>query len=236
MKDFLRDICPPIIWRKAHEFRSKNRFPLASKNTKGQDLEVYWNEEMAKILEIWGEGNAWNEIQYLMACRSGKVLDIACGTGKTIELLKGYPDIEVYGCDISDLLLKKALERGISATRLMLEDATKMSYSDQYFDWGYSIGSLEHFTDDGIDKFLSETKRVVKYATFHMIPVSRTEKDEGWIKTLQSYHNNSTSWWLDKCRKIYPIVITIDSSWCDPISKGIWLICINRQPKMNDEC
>src|SRR6185437_15937614 len=149
---------------------------------------------MAALLETWGEGNAWNEIQLLMAVRSGRVLDIACGTGKTIEILAQFPALEVHGCDISDMLLQKATERGIAPERLKRTDATTMEYAEGAFDWGYSIGSLEHFTEDGIDKFLKECHRVVSGATFHMIPVSQNGLDTGWIKTFQSYHNNSVAW------------------------------------------
>ena len=31
-----------------------------------QDLDVYWTDEMAQILETWGIGHVWNEIQFLM--------------------------------------------------------------------------------------------------------------------------------------------------------------------------
>ena len=32
-----------------------------------QNLDIYFDEEFAKILETWGEGNVWNEIQLLLA-------------------------------------------------------------------------------------------------------------------------------------------------------------------------
>ena len=87
-----------------------------------QDLEIYWTEEMAAVLETWGEGNAWAEIEYLMAARKGKVLDIACGTGKTMQILSRYPDLTIFGVDISNLLISQALARGIPQERLMIAD------------------------------------------------------------------------------------------------------------------
>ena len=106
---------------------------------KNQDLKIYWNPEMAEVLETWGEGNAWNELEFLMVNCRGKVLDIACGTGKNIEALSKYPLIEVYGCDISDFLIKKALDRGIPEKRLKILDATKTDYYDNSFNYSYSI-------------------------------------------------------------------------------------------------
>jgi ubiquinone/menaquinone biosynthesis C-methylase UbiE len=190
-----------------------------------QDLDVYWDPAMAEILETWGIGNVWNEIQFLMANCSGKVLDIACGTGKTMALLAKFTQIDVYGFDISDLLISKALERGIAADHLLVEDATNMTYGDNSFDYAYSIGSLEHFTEDGILKFISECQRVVRVSSMHQIPVSRSGKNEGWIKTNQSYHNNSSEWWLEKFEHTFQTVYVLDSAWEDKRSVGKWFIC-----------
>lgn len=190
-----------------------------------QDLDLYWDPEMAKILDTWGEGNAWNEVQMLFMNANGKVLDIACGTGKTMEILRKFSNIELYGCDISDFLLSKAEARGFKKDHLLVTDATNMSYSDDQFSYSYSIGSLEHFTIEGIDKFIAEAKRVTKCGSYHMIPVSRSNTNEGWMKTLQSFHNNSVDWWLDKFRAHYPTVYALDSKWDDEISLGKWIIC-----------
>jgi len=228
MKNLIKEICPPVMWRGLQALKGRLAFQ-SIRNSQGnqQDLDVYWDPRMAEMLEHWGEGNAWNEIQLLMVNRKGKVLDIACGTGKTMSILSRHFELEVYGCDISDMLIAKAIERGIAQERLAIMDATHMTYPDGTFDWGYSIGSLEHFTEEGIMQFLCECQRVVKVATFHMVPVARTGHNQGWIKTMQSYHNNSVAWWEDKCRQVYPAVQVLDSSWSDDISIGKWLVCTN---------
>jgi SAM-dependent methyltransferase len=226
MRDTFKKYCPPLVLKALRGMRARlGGSTILMPKAGAQDLDVYWDPVMAALLETWGEGNAWNEIQLLMAARSGRVLDIACGTGKTIEILAQFPALEVHGCDISDMLLQKATARGIAPERLMRTDATTMGYTDMAFNWGYSIGSLEHFTEDGIDRFLKECHRVVSDATFHMIPVSRNGLDNGWIKTFQSYHNNSVSWWQKKCEAVYPHVYVMDSVWSDEISLGKWLVC-----------
>lgn len=191
-----------------------------------QDLDMYWDPEYAQVLEIWGEGNVWDEIQLLVANCKGKILDVACGTGRTLEILSGIHEIEVYGCDISDFLISRAVARGINRNQLSVCDATQMNFPNNFFDYAYSIGSLEHFTEEGIIKCISECHRVVKLNSFHTVPVSRSGKDEGWIKTVQSYHNNSISWWLDKYRSSYNTVYVFDSKWQDSISIGKWFVCI----------
>lgn len=225
-RDLIRDLCPPALWKALRGAREALRGGrIAHGDGSAQKLDVYWDPAMAEILEHWGEGNAWNEIQLLMTSRRGRVLDIACGTGKTMALVGKLPGLEVHGCDISDMLIAKAMERGIAPERLTVTDATKMSYPDDRFDYAYSIGSLEHFTAEGIERFLSECRRVVAGPSFHMVPVARSGRDEGWITTFQSYHNNSVEWWLAKCRAAYPDVIALDSVWSDAISVGRWLAC-----------
>ena len=58
-----------------------------------------------------------------------------------------------------------------------------------------------------------------------MMPVSKKNINEGWIKTYQSFHNNSPEWWIDKFEKCFKKVEVIDSSWEDHISKGKWFVC-----------
>jgi hypothetical protein len=59
-----------------------------------------------------------------------------------------------------------------------------------------------------------------------MIPISKSGKDEGWLKTYQSYHNNSIEWWLNKFKQVYENSYVIDSNWQDDKSVGKWIVCI----------
>jgi len=190
-----------------------------------QNLIPYWTPAFANGLESWGEGNAWEEIQFLASGCDGKVLDIACGTGKVIELLKKFPKIDIYGCDISDFLIQKAIDRGIDKNKLTICDATNMKYEDNFFNFSYSIGSLEHFTESGIEKCIAGCYRVTKHHSFHLVPVSRSGINEGWKTTVQSFHNNSISWWNEKFSEFYTDVIVLDSRWNDELSVGKWFIC-----------
>lgn len=232
-KEVVRQFVPPILWQGLRLLRQKARLlksrfiagaPVSAPQS-GQDMDVYWDDKMAALLETWGEGNVWDEIKFLMANCKGKVLDIACGTGKTIETLSSFQDLELYGCDISDFLIQKAVDRGIRKDRLKVCDATKSGYATDAFDYSYSIGSLEHFTEEGIALFILEAYRITRYGSFHMVPVSRSGKDEGWMKTYQSFHNNSPEWWVEQLKRLYRKVYVIDSRWQDDISVGKWIVC-----------
>jgi ubiquinone/menaquinone biosynthesis C-methylase UbiE len=180
---------------------------------------------MAALLETWGEGNAWHEIALLLAGRRGRVLDIACGTGVVMERLGRPGGLELHGCDISEVLLGKARARGLSAARLVRSDATALPYAADAFDYAYTIGSLEHFTEEGIDRLLAECDRVTRGLSFHMIPISRSGRDEGWIRRLQSYYNNGPEWWLARFGRAAREVHVLPSLWEDGISVGRWVVC-----------
>jgi SAM-dependent methyltransferase len=224
MKKLIKDLCPPLVWRTLQDVRSKVQPHQVSGKGDAQDLDLYWTPEMAQMLETWADGNAWLEVQFLMANCKGRVLDIACGTGKTMTLLDPET-LEVHGCDISDLLISKAVERGLPQARLKVCDATALPYADREFDYSYSIGSLEHFTEDGIGKFIAEAARVSSIGSFHMMPTSRSGRDEGWMKTYQSFHNSSPSWWVSRFEKNFSRVHVLDSNWNDRISVGKWFLC-----------
>lgn len=236
--DFARQLCPPLLWAGLVRMKNIARKQLYSHSqppgselllTSGQDLSVYWTSEMADALETWGEGTVWQEILYLMVNCKGRVLDVCCGTGKTMALLGRFPDLSLYGCDISAFLIGKAMDRGVRPEKLVICDATQLVFAADSFNFAYSIGSLEHFTEDGILKHLSECSRVVKNDFFFMVPVSKSGKNEGWLKLFQSYHNNTVEWWIDKCKTAYQNIYVIDSSWNDEISYGKWFICRKSQ-------
>lgn len=227
----LKDLCPPIIrtWVKTKFVQGSNAVSPKKPDSSKQDLNLYWDEGFANILETWGEDNVWNEIQMLTVNLKGNILDVACGTGIVITKLQKNKNLDLFGFDISDLLIGRAITKGIPSSHLTVCDATKTDYKDNFFDYSYSIGSLEHFTVDGIDKFIAECARFTRSGSFHMIPVSRSGKDEGWMKTAQSFHNNSIEWWEKKFMVYFNTITVINSSWNDGISAGKWIICQDKK-------
>jgi len=224
MKKLLKSFVPPILLptiRRLSNLHSLRRRVSGD----SQNLSMYWDTEFAKTLDVWGEGNAWNEIQLIMFGLEGNVLDIACGTGKVTEILSKYASLNLYGCDISDFLIQKAKDRNIPRSQFEVCDATKLPFQNDFFNYAYSIGSIEHFTEDGIYQLLSECYRVVENGCFHQHPISRSGRNEGWITNTQSYHNNSVTWWLEKYHAVYKNVLVLDSCWECDTSIGKWFIC-----------
>ena len=157
------------------------------------------------------------------------MLDIACGPGTVMSILdKSNKNIKTYGFDISDRLVNLGLERGISKDRIKVADATNLDYKENYFDYSYSIGSLEHFTVDGIDAFIDNCFRVTRVASYHQLPTLKEGRTKGWINLQQSFHNMPISWWEEKFLRKFPNVITLDSSFNDVLSNGTWFICYKK--------
>jgi ubiquinone/menaquinone biosynthesis C-methylase UbiE len=191
-----------------------------------QDTEIYFDPSFAEVLETWAVKSAWREVQVLLGERSGKVLDLACGTGRTYDFLKQFKSLEYHGCDISPMLIERAVQRGISNDRVRVLDATKLDFPDGGFDFVFSIGSLEHFTVNGLRSALAECRRVCRGLNFHMVPVSSSGLDEGWVTPYQSYWNNSQRWWTGIFEETFGYnVWAMSSKWQDEQSKGVWFIC-----------
>lgn len=191
-----------------------------------QAIDIYFDPKFADLLETWAVDSAWREIAFLLAKREGKVLDLACGTGRAQDFLANFPRLEYYGCDISAPLIERAKARGIRSERLRVTDATSLDYDSGEFDYLFSIGSLEHFTQDGLDKTIAECRRVCRGISFHQVPVSISGFNEGWITPYQSYWNNSEAWWRNRFAQSYgPDVWVMSSRWSDAQSRGAWFIC-----------
>ena len=217
---FLNKIKNTLIEIKIKQRLKKNK----SKNPEKQDLEIYWSENFRAELNDWGKKNVWPEIKCFTQFLKGDVVDMCCGTGSTINYLNKNKNLNLFGFDISDYLIDGSKKFDINHQNLRVADATNTGYMKNQFDYSYSIGSLEHFTEEGIRKFLNETSRITKKISMHQIPVAKNNEFEGWLVLDQSYFNMSEDWWLEKFRKNYARVEVCDSLWEDPISFGKWFI------------
>ena len=75
----------------------------------------------------------------------GKVLDLGCGTGALLDQLRGC-SAELWGLDVSQEGLKFCAIRGHK--KLVLADATRVPFRQNYFDVITAIGLIEHLDDD----------------------------------------------------------------------------------------
>ena len=103
--------------------------------------------------------------------KSGKILDLACGSGRNFIKIDGT----IYGVDFSKKMLKYAKEhikKNNFDVELKNENATKLSFKDNFFDSAIFIRALHCIeTEEGREKTLRELLRVLKPKSEALITV-----------------------------------------------------------------
>lgn len=107
------------------------------------------------------EGSVFGEhlkvsIDQLKTYFIGKVLDVGCGDGYGMQLIKDM-GFEVEGVDLLPSRVKLATDRGFKVTQAPQE---ALPFEDKSFDTVFSSHTLEHSFD--VDKAISELHRVAK--------------------------------------------------------------------------
>ncbi|MGB2706181.1 MAG: HAD-IA family hydrolase [Candidatus Omnitrophota bacterium] len=133
--------------------------------------------------EVDGEfANAYfsqlNAIMEALGRTRGKGLEIGVGTGRFSAWLKeGVEGIKMVGIDLSEEMLKRAKDRGISR---VLGKGEKLPFPEGEFDFVLIINTLEAVED--AQEVISEAKRVLK--NNGKIIVSSINKDSTWFNII----------------------------------------------------
>ncbi len=142
--------------------------------------------------EIWNElAGEWNkfrtsppqEIIEFLKIKSGKVLDLGCGSGRNLVENK---QIEFYGVDFSEEMLKfaekNAKDKNINVI-FFKESADKLSFEDNFFDSAIFISTLHCIPDSkSRENSLKELYRVMK------------KDSEALISVWKKENNTKTTW------------------------------------------
>jgi len=100
----------------------------------------------------------------LVKGQKGKFLDIGCGKGEITKCIKkSYPDLEVYGCDVSKKAIKLA-KRNPQGVHFMVAESHDLPFKDGFFYSVYMSQVLEHLED--LNGAIQEAKRVLKRKGF----------------------------------------------------------------------
>lgn len=92
----------------------------------------------------------------------GNVLDVGCGIGgRTYIVAESYPAVNMQGLDKSFAGIKHARQNfNLANISYHVCDATQMFYYDNWFDFVFSLGVIEHIPDTA--SFLGEINRVLR--------------------------------------------------------------------------
>ncbi len=117
-----------------------------------------------------------------------KVLDIGCGPGFTMEILKELGS-DVFGIDVSKNMLMNSDFKG----RIILSDARNMALKDNSFDYLFSVSAIQWFTKDveSVKKFSEECFRVLKPSgifAFQFYPKTEEEAKKVFKVFSKKFH------------------------------------------------
>ena len=148
-----------------------------------QAFALSYAKHHKKMTEKFGRDYSW-KLKERGFCR-GKILDAGCGAGgMNIVLAKEFPESEVFGIDLSDILLDLARQ---SAEEENLEERVKFEKADvldipfenEYFDVVLNLNMM-HLVNDPI-KMLNEIERVTKPGGFIFI----ADLKRSWLGLLE---------------------------------------------------
>jgi ubiquinone/menaquinone biosynthesis C-methylase UbiE len=101
------------------------------------------------ILRINSQGNPLSK----------RVLDFGCGTGKMLNMIDAS---ERIGIDISSVAINDGLKIYSGIEMIIGDESTLFNYSDQYFDFVYTVSVLDHIPSPEVYGIISNLKRISK--------------------------------------------------------------------------
>jgi ubiquinone/menaquinone biosynthesis C-methylase UbiE len=147
------------------------------------------------LVKLLGGGAARAMLLEQAAVRSNHgVLDIGCGTGSLLVLIKRtHPDIEVVGLDPDPRALARARRKAQrSALSLQLDQgfADELPYPDDAFDRVFSSFMFHHLADADKVTTLGEVRRVLKPGgRLHLMDFVKADSDSARRGILRWLHS-----------------------------------------------
>jgi len=205
---FIREIISTFLWPKQkafifHEnpkYKRTNSFELCSEES-NNPWETSFNGYIGAFIKSKNRIKKEHAVAIHMVktlnIPKPKILEIGCSMGRYKEIFKTSGiDVEYYGCDISSEFIKIARAEYCDdhPERFTIEDATKLSYGDNYFDIAMLGGVLQYVQN--YEGCLKEAIRVSKkYVILHRVTVihespTRYYKREVYGKVIPEIHFN----------------------------------------------
>ena len=146
------------------------------------------------LVSLMGFGRAVQElISQANIERAHSVLDVGCGTGTLIVMLKRrYSAVEVVGVDPDSKALQRARKKvGRAGVSVQLDHgfADELPYGEQSFDRVFSSFMFHHLDEDERERTSREVLRVLKPGgSFHLLDFVSNETSHGFFERLFAGH------------------------------------------------
>lgn len=170
------------------DYRQKRFLPAA-----GHDLFLPLYDPVMRLL---GGDRTRRELIDQANLKAGqRVLDIGCGTGTFVVLLKQqHESVQVVGLDPDPKALRRARDKGRRAAVSVQFDqgfADEMSYEGGSFDRVFSSLMFHHLEGETREQTLKEVVRVLKPGgSFHLVDFTGDEhKSPGFLDRLIHSHH-----------------------------------------------
>lgn len=142
---------------------ARNSYNKKFYNSTSFIYDLFLNTILLPIITGAGRGRHYATIAAMVSdIHCSKVLDLACGTGNTIEYLPS--DISYTGLDLADNMISRAEKRiqqsHISKYRFIIDSAHNMPFPEQEFDMVICNLALHFFPDH--KQVIHELTRVLK--------------------------------------------------------------------------
>lgn len=185
LPQLLRDT-PGVVRRKrAGDFRDipavdKQRYPAYYRRTFHWQTDGYFSDHSAAVYELGVEllfrGTAdvmrrqiippvTRFVQAVGGARHVRLLDVACGTGRTLHQLgQAHPELRLYGVDLSPAYVRLARKRlaDLAEVTLAVENAEVLPFADATFDIVTSVYLFHELPHNVRRDVVREMFRVVR--------------------------------------------------------------------------
>jgi len=118
-----------------------------------EEWNAMWHE--FRDFNFWGKIYAKNQernikmvLDKINLVKSSNIIDIGCGTGRTLKYFKDFGYKKAIGIDLSDMAIKHCENKGLRLGKdVFKKDAKRTGFKTGSFDLVFSDGLLEHFSD-----------------------------------------------------------------------------------------
>ncbi|HKB88221.1 MAG TPA: methyltransferase domain-containing protein [Patescibacteria group bacterium] len=173
---------------KGHQYKKFRRTYDYAVGIEDLNSIYFWEQLTSKNMRMLSSSQIYkNKIRIVVNCvqnMHGKLLDIGFGHGGVEEKLKMNPNLDLFGIEISKMLVDK-IRKSVDGT-FKVGNIYGLPFRSNYFDFVLALDVLEHLSTDKTFKAYQEMFRVLKK---HALLVASVPLNEDLEEMLRNGKN-----------------------------------------------